>query len=360
MDFSYEKLLIAYKKTKKKVWSSDYEQRKENETQNLQQLYYELCSDSYSVGIPNRFIITDPKLREIIAIPFRDRIVQHLIHDALYPLVESQSFYDIYSNRIWKWTLFWVKRVSHFLKSASENCTRDCRILKLDIQNFFLSIDKNILYEKIVQLIIKKWRTSNRYDWQWIVNVIQHCIFKDYRIFHDHSIPALISRYPFYKSMLSTDWYHGLPLWNLTSQLFANIYMYCFDHRVKHCLKIKRYGRYVDDFILIHRDKEYLKSCLPKIIHFLKSTLQLTLHPNKIYFQHYSKGVKFLWVMIYPYYRILSKKTIGRWLYKLSKKNIPEKSIQVLASYDGFALHHNCFHVREMWRNMFLRNLSFN
>jgi len=111
-----------------------------------------------------------------------------------------------------------------------------------------------------------------------------------------------------------------IPIWNLTSQLFANIYLDDFDKFMKYELWIKYYGRYVDDFVIIHQDKEYLKSLLPMIKTYLADKLQLTLHPNKIYLQHYSKWVKFLGAYLKPRRVYIHRRTLGN--FKRKMKNL--------------------------------------
>ena len=243
--FISENLLIkAYKKARrwKQTHSREIQKRIENEWEYLKILYDELISDKYRIWQPARYIIQDPVMREIICLPFRDRIVQHLVHEALYPLIEKHAIHDVYSNMVWKWNLYGVKRISRFLRSGSNNFTKDCRILKLDIQTFFLNINKEILWQKILKLINKRCRTSNRYDWPWITKIIHQIIFYDYRKYLDFSSSKLDELFPYHKSMKSTDWTYWLPLGNLTSQLFANIYLHELDHFVKHKLKVKYYG----------------------------------------------------------------------------------------------------------------------
>ena len=113
----------------------------------------------------------------------------------------------------------------------------------------------------------------------------------------------------------------GLPIGNLTSQLFGNVYLNDFDHFVKRDLKIKYYGRYVDDFVLIHNDRDYLKSLINVIREYLEKELKLTLHPNKIYFQHYSKGVKYLRAVIKPHRIYIANRTIGNFYNSIQKHN---------------------------------------
>lgn len=114
----------------------------------------------------------------------------------------------------------------------------------------------------------------------------------------------------------------GLPIGNLTSQLFANIYLNDFDHFIKRNLKIRYYGRYVDDMVFVHRDKEYLKSIIPIIRNYLKENLDLKLREKKIYLQHYSKGVKFLGVFLKPYRIYIDKRAKGNFYCKTRECNL--------------------------------------
>ena len=355
MYLTKDQLFLAYKKAKRwkstqNIWIKKWI---ENEEENLDILYKELVNKKYTISKPKRYIIQDPVLREIIYVPFRDRIIQHLIHDALYPLVEHQSIHDVYSNMVWRWNLYAIKRISRFMRSCSVNFTKDCRIMKLDIQAFFLSINKEILWNKVYNLILRKFLTSKRYDWDGLLAIIKETIFKDYRDYDDYSNPTLHKIFPYHKSMNSTDWTYWLPLWNLTSQLFANIYLHEFDVFVKKGLWIKYYGRYVDDFILIHEDKQYLISCHEKIREFLEEKLKLTLHPKKFYLQHVSKWIKFLWIMIYPYYRTLGKRTIYRANKKMKNLNQQTQPRQSWKSYDWLALHHNNRKLRQKWERQY-------
>jgi len=115
--------------------------------------------------------------------------------------------------------------------------------------------------------------------------------------------------------------HNGLPIGNLTSQLFGNVYLNEFDHFIKRDLKIKYYGRYVDDLILIHPDKAYLQYCITEIRYYLKKELQLILHPDKIYLQHYSKGVKYLGTVIKPHRIYIANRSKGNFYTAITKHN---------------------------------------
>ena len=116
--------------------------------------------------------------------------------------------------------------------------------------------------------------------------IIHHDLTKDYMLVGS---PNNRQGLPPDKSLFHSPTGVGLPIGNLTSQLFANVYLHELDKFVKHTLKIRHYGRYMDDFVLIHTDKAYLQSCIQRISSFLSEKLHLTLHPNKIYLQHCSK-----------------------------------------------------------------------
>ena len=279
------------------------------------------------------FIQKYPVKREIFAWDFRDRVIHHLIYNYIAPIFEKEFIYDSYSCRIWKWTSFWIKRINRFIRSATSNYTRDAYIVKLDIVWYFMSLNKNILYEKIDETLKRRmsypgfWSKSHSElflseNLNFILDLIHKIIYNDCR---ENSIFKWnIKDYiwlPKNKSLFYTKANTWLPIWNLTSQLFSNIYLSDFDKYIKNELWVKYYGRYVDDFILIHNDQEHLKSLIPKIRNYLLINLKLNLHPNKIYFQHYSKWVTFLWAMILPFRRYIKKRTIGNFYQKIKTLN---------------------------------------
>lgn len=300
MKLAYDDLVKAYldarrgKSTKPEVITRD-----ENLQDNMKQLYDDLCTDHYQIALPIRFIIQDPVVREIIALPFRDRIVQHLVHHYLYPIFDPWFIHDSYSNRIGKGTLFGTRRVSHMMRSSSDCYTHDCYVLKMDIQSFFLSIDRHILRD-LIQTKCEKIQVS--WDTWWILQLVQQIIFYDYTHCITVSHPMMEALLLCHKSLLSASPGKWLPLGNLTSQLFGNIYMNQLDQYIKHILRAKYYGRYVDDFVVFHESRNQLLERKQMIYDFLVLELGLRLHPHKIYLQHYSKWVRFLGIMIKPYH----------------------------------------------------------
>ena len=115
----------------------------------MKTLYRDLSNETYKISPTKRYIIQDPVVREIIVLAFRDRIVQHLIHGYLYPLRDRRFIHDSYSNRKGKGTLAGIQRVDYFMRSCSHNYTRDCYVMKLDIQSCFLSVDRQVLRDMV-------------------------------------------------------------------------------------------------------------------------------------------------------------------------------------------------------------------
>lgn len=135
----------------------------------------------------------------------------------------------------------------------------------------------------------------------------------------------------------------GLPLGNLTSQLLVNIYMNECDQYMKHKLKVKYYIRYADDFVLLSEDKKYLENVLPSISEFLKGTLKLNLHPDKVFIKTLASGVDFLGWVHFPKHRVLRTATKRRML-KNVKKNAKLESI---SSYLGMLSHGNAYKLKK-------------
>lgn len=283
------------------IWFEiDYESK-------LIELYNEIIDKRYRIWKSTTFIVHDPVKREIFAADFRDRIVHHLLVNELNPFLEKKFIFDSYSCRVLKWTSFWIKRISQFIRAWSDNYSKDCYILKLDIQGFFMNINKTILMQKLVSFVNRYFDQEKK---EWLLYLLEVTVFND-------PTKDCIIKWskrdwiwlPKSKSIFYSKENTWLPVWNLTSQVFANLYLHEFDTYVKKNLKIRYYGRYVDDFVLIHEDKNYLKDVVGQIRNFLYERLLLDLHPKKIYLQHYSKWVHFLWAYIKPYRTYVGNRT---------------------------------------------------
>ncbi len=338
---------------------------------NLFELYEEIKSGKYKISRSICFISFDPVQREIFAGDFRDRVVHHLIYNYVSPFFERLFIHDSYSCRIEKGTSYGIKRLDHFIRSCSRNYTQDCYILKLDIKGYFMSIDHSILYQKIKETL-NRFREKSDFD----VDLVLYLIHKI--VFHDPTEHCIVkgeredwAGLPKSKSLFYAGKNKGLPIGNLTSQLFGNVYLNDLDHFVKYRLGIRYYGRYVDDFVIVNSNKKYLKSIIPLLREYLQTHLLLELHPKKIYLQHFSKGVNFLGAAIKPYRIYIRNRTKGSFYKKIQywnnfliekrrlgtkfTKENTEQFLSSMNSYLGMMQQYNTYKLR---KKMLEQNLS--
>jgi RNA-directed DNA polymerase len=292
-----------------------------NYESNLLKLGDEIISGNYRPLPSICFIVNKPVKREIFAADFCDRVIHHFIFNHISPVFEKYFIHDSYSCRKQRGTHYGIQRISKFIRSCSENYKQDCYILKLDIKGYFMAINKDILFQKVKSVLFRQQHALD-FNLQMELELIEKTIFND--PVQDCRIKGKNVDWgglPKSKSLFHSARNCGLPIGNLTSQLFSNVYLNVFDHYVKNELGIKHYGRYVDDFVIVHQNKDYLKSLIPKIRDYLKKELHLELHPNKIYLQHFSKGVKFLGVIIKPYRLYIANRTKGNFYRAIQEQN---------------------------------------
>ena len=331
---------------------------------NLFDLKEEIENGSYSPGRSIAFIVNKPVKREIFAADFRDRVVHHWLINKLNPLFEKVFIKDSFACRVGRGTHYGVKRADSFIKTCSANYTKDSYILKLDILGFFMHINRNLLLTMLEKFIHQYYTQPDKALVLEITQKIifnqptQNCIIKGNKKDWDGL--------PKNKSLFHSPPDCGLPIGNLTSQVFANFYMHQFDAFVTKELGLKYYGRYVDDFVIVHPDKDYLKSLIPQLSAFLLSNLQLTLHPKKIYLQHYSKGVKFLGTVIKPNRIYIANRTKGNFYNAIEKQtkiiqdHKPTKEdkaafLSSMNSYLGIMKHYKSYNLR---KRMIFKRLS--
>lgn len=291
-------MFLAWKEFRRgKRKKPDVQQFEFNLEDNLFQLYGELKGELYYPDSYVSFYVQDPKLRHIHKASVRDRVLHQAIFRVLCPIFDKGFIYDSYSSRLGKGTHIAVERLGIFLRKLSKNYRRPVFALKCDISKFFDSIDQEILLD----LIKKKIFDQNTI---WLIEKIIKSFEKS---------PG-----------------KGLPLGNVTSQLFANVYLNELDQFIKHELKIKYYLRYCDDFIILG-NKEDFAEIINRINKFLANNLGLILHPNKIIIRKFFQGIDFLGYVTRPYCVVLRTKTKRRLLRKINKIN--------LQSYLGLLKH---------------------
>jgi len=266
----------------------------------LFQLQKDLKAKTYQCADYTAFYVKDPKLRHIHKAQIRDRILHHAVFRILYPIFDKSFIHDSYSCRLDKGTHRAVDNLEKYCRKLSKNNHKNIFALKCDVRKFFDSTDQNILL-RIIKNNISDEKTI------WLIEKIIRSFKKREN--------------------------KGLPLGNVTSQLFANIYLNELDQFIKHRLKIKYYVRYCDDFIILEQNREILSNYIKEIRDFLESRLALQLHPNKIIIRKWRSGIDFLGHVSRPNCRVLRTKTKNRIFAKISNKN--------LQSYLGMLKHCN-------------------
>lgn len=261
---------------------------------NIFKLNADLTGGSYEHGGYSSFYICDPKRRHIHKASVRDRLLHHAVHRVIEPFWDKRFIHDSWSSRIGKGTHRAVSRLNELSFKLSGNHSKTLWALKLDIKKFFASVDH------VTLLAILGNKTHD-------IKLMQ--LFRE----------IIVSFEP------------GLPLGNLTSQLFANIFLDKFDKYAKHELGVFGYVRYADDCVLLEQNREKLENYLVKIEAFLDKELRLKLHPQKVSLETFARGIDFLGYVCFPHFRVLRTKTKRRML-----KNA---NIDNLSSYLGVLKH---------------------
>jgi len=276
---------------------------------NLVQLYRDLRDGTYQIGRSVAFIVQHPKIREIWAADFRDRVVHHLIYRAMRERFTRRFIRDSYACLPGRGTHDGMRRVSGFARSITCNWTKPAYYLKADIANFFGSMDRETLRNLVLRHL----------DEDWLRNLNAQVILHDPRsnaVFR--SSRKLFERVPPHKSLLHAPDGKGLPIGNLTSQFYANIYLDELDQFVKHHLRARYYGRYVDDMVLLHHDPHVLNDWYGKIDEFLCERLCLRLHPGKKVLNRVDTGIDFTGFIIKPGRTYLRRSSLARCRRKIA------------------------------------------
>jgi len=317
---SIENLFLAWDnfkvgKTKKKDVQA-FEWKLE---ENIFQLHRQLRRCSYKHGDYTSFYIRDPKQRRIHKAEVRDRILHHAIFSILNHIFELTFISHSFSCRVGFGTHKGFLALEKFIRKTSCNYTKPCYVLKCDIKKFFDTVNHDIL-KGILKRRIKDEKAI------WLLGEIIDS-------FSSEQSDIFSSR--------------GLPIGNLTSQLFANIYLNEFDQFIKNKLKLRYYARYTDDFVIVGNDRKELEKLLEPVRLFLEENLDLKLHPNKIEIRKYSQGIDFLGFVALSHYRAIRTKTKKRAFKKLKMRveeyktgKINRQSLeQALQSYLGVFSH---------------------
>lgn len=322
-----------------------------NLSANLMSLFREVRDSNYRPLRSMCFIIHDPVQREVFAASFRDRIIHHYLYNQLEPIFEPAFIYDSYSCRKGKGTLFGIERLEHHIRSCSENYHRQCFALKLDIEGYFMKMNRSLLFDILLDRIDSlascgKLPAGCNYD--TVKFLLRQVVFLDPT--KGCRIKGSLSDWrglPDSKSLFKSAPGCGLPIGNLTSQLFSNVYLNELDQYVKRNLGFRHYGRYVDDFFIIDDSRQRLVDAVPLIADFLHSRLHLNLNYRKVKIIPVESGVPFLGAVVFPDGRHLSRKSIRRIerhrMASLCCERNPFALQAVMNSYSGYLEHFNAY-----------------
>ncbi|MBR9682312.1 MAG: hypothetical protein GOV02_01430 [Candidatus Aenigmarchaeota archaeon] len=339
---SMENLRIAFRKAKKGKSSKWYVKKFENDLDNeLLRLKHELETRTYFPRSLKRFVLRDPKTRVIHASNFRDRVIHHSICNIIEPIFDKVFIYDSYANRKKKGSLAAIQRFDVFqrklsqngrlVKNAMDNNMIIGYVLKADVKHYFDTVNHEVLMD-----IIRKKIT-------------------------DENVLKLIRTILNVNSNYSGK---GMPIGNLTSQFFANLYLNELDYFVKHELRVRYYIRYVDDFVILDRDRQTLSDYRRKISNFLNNKLKIELHEEKSQVYSLHKGIGFLGFRMFYYYRLLCKKNIKRMESRLRRfKRLYEnneisyeKIVESIEGWRAYAIWANTQNIRNRI-NEYISNL---
>ncbi len=324
--YDLDNLKMAYRKARKGKTKKYYVIEFEKDIlTNLLELQHELKSLTYKPKPLKTFILRDPKTRKISISDFRDRIVHHALCNIIEPIFDKIFIYDSYANRKNKGNLKVIERFHCFIRKVSINGKVIGRFnnnqvkgycLKADVKHYFFEINHKILLR-----IIKKKISDNSVLW-----LIEQIL--------SNNITAG----------------KGMPLGNLTSQLFANVYLNELDYFVKHILRAGYYLRYVDDFVILHSSESLLRLWKEDINEFLKKELNIELHEQKSRIIPLSRGVDFVGFRNLYFYKLLRKRNIRKMFSRVEQykngKICFDKMLEIYEGWQAYAKWANTYKMR--------------
>lgn len=301
-DFTFESLVQAYfdcRQSKRNTPSAlAFEANLER---NLIKLNDELAAGTYAPGKSICFVVTKPKAREVWAADFRDRIVHHLLYNHIAPRFYASFIADSCACMPGRGTLYAARRLEAKIRSATQNWSNPAYYLKMDLANFFVQINKSIVQQQLAKRIDEPF-------WMDLANTI---LWHDPRQnFELRGAAQLASLVPAHKRLTNQPAHLGLPIGNLSSQFFANVYLDALDQYAKHQLRARHYIRYVDDFIILHDSAAWLNDALAKIDAWLPANLGARLNHSKTILQPVTRGVDFVGHVIKPWHTTTRRRTV--------------------------------------------------
>lgn len=303
--FQFEDLVQAYYDCRRNKRNSASARLFEKDMEiNLLELHDDLIAGTYRPGRSICFVVTRPKAREVWAAAFRDRVVHHLMYNHVAPRFYASFIADSCACIPGRGTLYAATRLESKIRSASENWSKPLFYLKCDLANFFVAIDKAVLRKQLEARITEPW---------WLALATQILMHDPREDYETRSPAHLFNRVPQHKRLVAQPARLGLPIGNLSSQFFANIYLDALDQFAKHQLRAKHYIRYVDDFVFLHESPQQLNQWLAEVEAFLPG-LGAKLNPTKTILQPVDRGVDFVGHVIKPWRRTTRKRSLAQAL----------------------------------------------
>ena len=350
----YRAYLAARRHKRGRGYQIRFEMKQERE---LVRLRDELLERRYEPRPSSCFIIHDPKMREVFAADFRDRIVHHLFYDYTHKIFERTFISDSYSCIEGRGTHYGIERLKHHIRSCSQNWSKPCYVLKLDIKGYFMHIDREILLARcraiLGRAVSAAWghaalpARDDFVDFAFVDYLLEKiCLLNpldNCRVIGDLKE---WKKLPKDKSLFCAKDGCGLPIGNLSSQLFSNIYLGMLDDYVKRELKVRHYGRYVDDLYIVGESKEYVRSLIDPIRRFVRERLKLEISETKTQICNARYGVEFLGAFIKPYRTYVAAHSLRRIRNHLNRVSprmnirraqaVANSSLGVLSHYDSY------------------------
>lgn len=348
--YDFENLFAAYKDgIKQKRNRPDIMAYTSNLEENLITLQNEFMWKTYKVGPYRSFYVHEPKRRLIMALSFRDRVAQHAIYRKLNPLLDKQFIFDSYACRIGKGTHKAVARLQYWFRQTDRK-PQPYYYLKLDISKYFYRIDREILMDILRKKIADK-------DLLEVLEEIVNCEETRFGLPMGTDIGDVA-----FSDMLAEV---GLPIGNLTSQMFANLYLDQLDRFCKHKLGLHYYIRYMDDVIILHHDKKHLERVKNQIAEFLDQELHLQLN-KKTCIRPTSMGAEYVGFRIWSTHVKLRKKTARKMVKRLRyvfaayhAGEIDRESMErTVASYRGILQHFNSYGMKQKLNEIYKQEVQ--
>ncbi|GAB3305809.1 reverse transcriptase domain-containing protein [Luteimonas notoginsengisoli] len=329
--------------------------------EHLLQLRADIAAGTWSPRPSTCFIATRPKAREIHAPDFADRVVHHWLVPQLEAIYEPGFIHDSYANRAGRGSHAAVRRLQQFVRQVHSGQTGGW-FLQLDIHNFFNSIHRPTLWAMLKRRLHRAGLGDTALR-------VAHALLR-----HDplhagvqvRATPAELAQVPPHKRLANAAPGCGLPIGNLSSQFFANVYLDALDQFAKHQLRARRYLRYVDDFVLVHHDRGQLDAWRHQIEAFLADRLKLSLKPD-IRLRPLTDGIDFLGYVVRPTHTLARRRVVAHATEKLAAfealhvhngrlraTRAQRQQLQsVLASYAGHFQHANSHRLQQRLRARF-------